>query len=394
MTLKTLIDIRETEIRAALIEEYEAIELHIIPRENHNEGALYLARVKKVEPKLNAAFLDLGGIDAFLPFRHARALKDVGSTKKISALVSEGQTLLVKVIAGGDAADGKLPLATANPMIAGRYALSGHLPGKAMLSQKIVDPERRAALSVLLDQVADGNALVLRTNAEAVDQALVLDEIRDLQALWKILRPEDGKIGMVLSSLDPLERALRDYAPHAVDEVLINDRVATLKAVKLADEKWPDLAGKITLYKETTPMLEAYGVAEKIDAALAGVIPLPSGGNLLIEETAAMTVIDVNSGAGRKGTSSEAMHLATNLEAVAAIAAEVRFQNLSGLITVDFIDMPGRAAQDKVLAALDQALQKDPLPVDRTGFNRFGLLSLRRKRRGKALKAMVRGDVK
>jgi len=233
---------------------------------------------------------------------------------------------------------------------------------------------------------------VLRTNAEAVSEDMVMDEVRDLQALWKIITPEDGKIGLVLSGLDRVEKVLRDYAPHNVDEILINDRVAWLKAKKLVEQKWPDLEGKIKLYDEETPLLEAFGVAEKIDAATSGVIPLPSGGNLFIEDTHAMTVIDVNSGTMQRGTSPEGVYLATNLEAAAAIARELRFQNLSGLITVDFIDLPSKAAQEKVLEALDAALARDPLPVERTGFNRFGLLSLRRKRRGKTLKKMLEGN--
>lgn len=392
MTLQTLIDMKDGEIRAALIENSEAVEVHVLSEAGEESGALYLARVKKVESKLNAAFLDLGRFDAFLPFRHARALKDAGPGKRISDLVREGETLLVKIIASGNEGDGKLPLATANPMVAGRYALSGHLPGKAMLSQKITDPQKKAALSALLDDVADGNSLVLRTNAEAVSEDMVMDEVRDLQALWKIITPEDGKIGLVLSGLDRVEKVLRDYAPHNVDEILINDQAACLKAKKLVEQKWPDLEGKIKLYDEETPLLEAFGVAEKIDAAISGVIPLPSGGNLFIEDTHAMTVIDVNSGTMQRGTSPEGVYLATNLEAAKAIAGELRFQNLSGLITVDFIDLPGKAAQEKVLEALDAALARDPLSVERTGFNRFGLLSLRRKRRGKTLKKMIAGD--
>ncbi|MCH8081133.1 MAG: ribonuclease E/G [Proteobacteria bacterium] len=389
MTLNTLIEVGETTIRCALVEDGEAVELHIIDVGDDRAGAIYLARVKKVEAKLNAAFLDLGGGEAFLPFRHARALKDQGQ-KNISRLVAEGQTLLVKLIAPEAQEDGKLPLATANPMIAGRYALSGHLPGKALLSQKIAGPEKRAALTALLDQVGDGNSLVIRTNAEAVPPARVADEVKTLQALWKALEAGDGKVGMVLSALDGVERALRDYAPHEVEEVLINHQVTYLKAAKLADEKWPDLKGKIRHYQEPAPLFEAFGVGMRIDAALSGVILLPSGGNLKIEETSAMTVIDVNSGAGRTGTSPEGVYLATNLEAAKAVARELRFQNISGLIVVDFIDMRSKADQEKVVAALDQGLARDPLPVERTGLNRFGLLSLRRKRRGSPLKAILR----
>jgi len=389
MALKTLIDVTDRAIRCAMLDGGEAVELHIIDKSENRTGAIYLARVKKVDAKLNAAFLDLGDREAFLPFRHARALRDVEG-KNISKLVTEGETLLVKLVAPEAEDDGKLPLASANPMVSGRYALSGHLPGKAMLARKIINEDKRAALSALLEEVSDGNSLVIRTNAEAVPGDLVAGEVKTLQALWKALEGGDGKPGMVLSALDAVEKALRDYAPHAVEEVLINDRVTYLKATKMVVAKWPDLEGKISLYDEATPLFEAYGVEERIEAALAGRIPLPSGGSLIIEDTTAMTVIDVNSGAGRSGTSPEGLYLATNLEAASAVARELRFQNISGLITVDFIDMKSKGDQEKVLAALDKGLAGEPLTVERTGLNRFGLLSLRRQRRGETLRKALK----
>ena len=123
---------------------------------------------------------------------------------------------------------------------------------------------------------------------------------------------------------------------------------------------------------------------------MEGVIPLPSGGNLKIEETSAMTVIDVNSGAGRKGTSLDTMHLETNLEAAKAAAREIRFQNIGGLITVDFIDMRKREDRDKVLHVLGDQLAKDHMATEHTPINRFGLLTIKRRRRGLALREAMK----
>ena len=225
-------------------------------------------------------------------------------------------------------------------------------------------------------------------------QLIDWDDVRDddvandvsvaVEAARKYANPDIEAVARLIASMDGL---------FEFDEYDTSYQQGWLtKAKKLVEQKWPDLEGKIKLYEEETPLLEAFGVAEKIDAAISGVIPLPSGGNLFIEETHAMTVIDVNSGTMQRGTSPEGVYLATNLEAAKAIAGELRFQNLSGLITVDFIDLPGKAAQEKVLEALDAALARDPLSVERTGFNRFGLLSLRRKRRGKTLKTMLEGN--
>ena len=376
MKTTLLIDASGGSVHAALLEDGKPVEYHIA---RPGEGALYRARVKTVEAKINAAFLDIGDEEVFLSLRDARGLKP--GSKSISELVREGETILVKLKSTSHE-DGKLAPVTASPMMVGRYALTGHLAGNTLLSQRLQD---RAKLQELLDEMEDGHSLIIRTNAEAAPERAVKNEIKNLQAIWKQADVK-GPPGIVMEALEPLERLLRDHAPQGVSEILVNDRLAMNRAQKLASKKWPDLDGKISLYDEAVPIMEAFGVTDKIDAALSGRIPLPSGGSIIIEKTAGMTVIDVNSGAARKGVSPETLYAATNLEAAHAIATETRFQNLAGLITVDFIDMKSKFDREKVLAALDKTLARDPMPIERTNINRFGILSIRRKRRGVTLK--------
>lgn len=387
MTLKTLIEASENTWRAAILEDDVAVSFRLIPKAGDASDQIFLARVKRVDPKINAAFLDLGEYgDAFLPYRQAKALKSKLSAN-ISGLVVEGEKILVKIVAAKTEHD-KLPLATANPMIAGRYALTGHLKGKAILARGISEGKEREALSGLLEEAHEGNALIIRSAAAAAPIELVKSEIEKQQSLWQSLEIKDQDPGIVFPGLKPLEWILRDFAPAGVDEILVEGPVAYLAAKKIADEKWPDLKGKIKRFDEGS-IMDAHGVEERLEEVTAGQAALPSGGNIKIEETSAMTVIDVNSGAGRKGTSPGALHLATNLEAAEVVVRELRFQNLFGLITVDFIDMRDLKDREKVTAVLREELKKDPMPVETTGINRFGLLSIKRARRGQTLKTLL-----
>lgn len=384
MTSKTLIDVTGKAVRAAILDDGVPVEFHVLPKDGDVTGPLYLARVRKVDNKLKAAFLDLGDREAFLPLRHAKALKD-GNPSTMNQIVHEGELVLVKIVSESPE-EGKLPIATANPMIAGRYALSGHLKGGALLARTIGEGEEKEALLDILDEMENGHSLIIRSNAAGSDPKQIRGEIESQQDLWKSLELKKDGPGIVLPALDPIEKALRDYAPSDAGEILVSDRAAFLKAEKIAQEKWPDLQGKIRLYSEATPIMEAFSVEDKLAASIDGFIPLPSGGNLKIEETSAMTVVDVNSGTGRKGTAPETLHLATNLEAAKAIAREIRFQNLGGLITVDFIDMRKHDDREKVLQVLGQELAKDHMATEHTPINRFGLLTIKRRRRGLSLK--------
>lgn len=387
MKIQTLIEAGEETYRAAILEDGEAVSFTVLAKAGDVTGPIYLARVKTVDAKINAAFLDLGPAgEAFLPYRQAKAVSQKLSAS-ISGFVHEGQKILVKITAPATEHD-KLPLATANPMIAGRYALSGHLKGKGVIARGVSDEEKRAALSALLEETQNGKALIIRSAATGVERALVEGEIRAQQTQWAELEGSDAKPGVVLEAPDPLERILRDYAPAGVDEILIDDKVTFLKAGKIAATKWPDLDGKVKFF-EDGPIMEALGIEERLDHVREGRVPLPSGGNITIEETAAMTVIDVNSGAARKGGAPGALHLVTNLEAATVIARELRFQNLFGLITVDFIDMKTEADREKVCETLKQALDRDTMAVEITGINRFGLLSIKRARRGQTLKSLL-----
>jgi len=291
-----LIEAREGAVRAALIENGEPVELHVFPK-NSREGAVYRARVTRVDAALSGAFLELGEGEAFLPFRRAKK----PGAKAISEAVHEGQMVRVELLAEPVEA-GKLPLA----------------------------------------------------------KALAFDA--------------KSPPGLEKTAPEPLEKALHLARPS--DKVLVDDRLAFLRAQKI-------LRNRVERYSDKPSLFDAYGVEDKIAEAKSGIVPLPSGGSLAIEGTKGAMVIDVNGGPAKP--------LDANLDAAKAIPAALRFQNIGGLIVVDFIDMKRAADRAKVLKALDAGLKRDPLPVERTDFNRFGQVGLKRARKGISLRARLKG---
>lgn len=292
-----LIEVKESGVHAAVIEDGVPAELHIL-KEDDCAGAVYRARVARIEKGANAAFLDLGSAEAFLPFRKARKLNRKART--IAEAVREGRLLLVRITAERGE-DGKL--VEAEP-------LEGAAP--------------------------------------------------------------KGKPGLVRGAPPPLERALERLA--AADEILIDERTAWLGARKIA----PELKDKLTYYGEALSLFEAYRVADAIEQARIGLIPLGRGANLTIEGTRAMTVIDVNGGA--------LAPLEANLKAAEALAHALRFQSIGGLVAVDFIDLALSSERAKLKDALEAALARDPAKPEFDGPNRFAIATIRRRYAGRPLR--------
>lgn len=292
-----LIEVKHGAVHAALTEDGVPAELHIL-EEGGREGAVYRGRVARIEKGANAAFLDLGGAEAFLPFRKAKRLNR--KARSISGAVREGRLLLVRITAERGE-DGKLPVAE---------PLAG--------------------------------------------------------------APVKGKPGLVRGAPPPLERALERLA--AAGEILIDERTAWLGARKIA----PEMKDRLTYYGEALPLFEAYRVADAIEHARAGLVPLGRGAHITVEATRAMTVIDVNGGA--------LAPLEADLKAAEAIAQALRFQSIGGLVAADFIDLASGAERAKLKRALAAALARDPAKPELDGPNRFAIATIRRRYTGRPLR--------
>ena len=346
------------------------------------EKALFWGRVNRVDHANDQAFIDIGMGTGVLPVRRAKHLAPKGTAPvAIKDCVHEGQHLLVQGVADAVLRDDKALTLTARPRLVGRYAIieAGNAGTALRINgSKSLSPQRLKSLTERLNACGlDTVTIILRSALQSVDDDYVLNEIKALIAplLENTLKP-----GLIWEE-DPLTAALRDCPGDAAR--LMMDQTTFSKTQKTIHQTYPDLAA-LPVDHDTTEPLEA--LEEAIDDALADTIALPSGGSICIEVTRALTAVDVNMGKTEKGQSAAEAKRITNMEAALALAHHLRFQNIGGLIVVDFINMTGKGAAKELTDLLDAVLSSDHVPVQRGGLSQFGLMELSRGRSGLSLK--------
>jgi ribonuclease G len=386
-----LISVSPGEARAALREDGRVVELQIErARSGPQPGDIYLARVSKLLPGANAAFLDIGdGAEAFLSGADARDKVAPGGkapkaadSNDITRLVTEGERLIVQIT--------QAPRGDKSAKVSTRLALAGHrlvfLPGGSAVtvSRRVTDPGERARLAAIGEAFAEGleGGLILRSAAEGAAPDALKAEAVTLARRWRdILQAAEAAAGPCALDREasPLRRILRDRAAAGIGRVLLDRRTALAEAKAYLDEHEPALARRLASEEAETPLFEAEGIEAEIEAALGPHVPLPDGGALTIETTHALTAIDVDSG-GRAGGDRDRVALETNLAAAAEAARQLRLRNIAGLIVIDFVNMRRREHRPRVLQALRDALARDPVAAEAGGFTRFGLVELVRRR--------------
>jgi len=352
------------------------------------EGGLYWGRVTGFDRASDMAFLDLGaGLVGVMNLRRAKALVS-GRVDAISDCLTEGQYLRVQVVSD-TAEQGKALAVTPRPRLVGRYALleltpTGTEPRPRVNISKDMPPQKTDRLrTLLLPLAADcGQTVILRTLAVLADDDAILAEASQLAAVAALTRDTPGLIW----APTPLTAALID-AP--MDHAVTIGGVALDQAAISAEitANYPDLAE--TLSFAGADLFEAEEINEAIDMALADRLDLPSGGWVSFHETPALTAVDVNMGYAFKGRIAAEAKRLVNMEAALAIMHQLRFQNIGGLIVVDFIDMTGRGAVADLMAVVDEAIAEDNLPTSRTNLSQFGMMELSRPRRGLSLRARL-----
>ena len=341
--------------------------------------AVYTARVTKVDTALDMAFLDLGGErTGMLNMQRAKQLVK-GQVGGISDCVHEGQKLLVQVLADPSVLEPhkSMPV-TAKPRMLGRYVVIETGAPRLHFS-KDLPPRTLKALTKRLEPLAVGVSIIVRTGAMDIDADAIEAEVKWLMSGLKA--SED--IGLEFS-YTPLEQAL--LASPEAGEIIIDNAAAYTDARALTYKRWPDLNDRLTQWHEKTPAFDSLGIEEEINEALADQINLPSGGWISIHETPTLTAIDVNVGSAMQGRRPQDAIVETNLEAALAVAHHLRFQDMGGLIVVDFINMSAKGAAGEMMKLLDKALKTDPVPVQHTGISTFGLVEFARKRKGLSLR--------
>ncbi|HID49596.1 MAG TPA: ribonuclease G, partial [Chromatiales bacterium] len=363
-------------------------------------GNVYKGRVMRVLPGMQAAFLDIGlERTAFL---HASDIvqspsdKSPGNeraTETIVELLREGQELLVQVVK--DPMGSKGARLTTQISIPSRYLV--YMPGAEHIgiSQKIEDEtERQRQRDIIVRHAAefDQGGYIVRTVAEGVDEEAILADMHFLQKLWATIK-ERSKTeqcpALIHEDLPLVMRTMRDLSGRDIEKVRIDSNETSQRVSRFAQKFIPELANCIEYYPGERPIFDLYGVDDEIHKALERKVQLKSGGYLIIDQTEAMTTIDVNTGAFVGHRNLEETIFKTNLEATQAIVRQLRLRNLGGIIILDFIDMSEPEHRRQVLRALEKNLERDHAKTHISEVSALGLVEMTRKRTRESLEHIL-----
>jgi ribonuclease G len=398
-TQDILINWTPHETRVAVVENGAVQELHLERAlERGLVGNVYLGKVARVLPGMQSAFIDIG-LDraAFLHVADLHNGKGEGSNGQapvpIERQVFEGQALTVQVVK--DAIGTKGARLSTQVSIAGRLLV--HLPQDNHLgiSQKIGSPELREQLRERLTRLAGksdeqyaGGGFILRTNAEEASDAALADDIAYLRKTWAGIRDRahTSAPGTLLhQDLTLAERVLRDLANDETANIRIDSKLQYEHLRAFGAAYTPGAVGKLQHYAGERPIFDLYNIDEEIRRALGRRVDLKSGGYLIIDQTEALTTVDVNTGGFVGARNFDDTIFKTNLEAAGAIARQLRLRNLGGIVIADFIDMTREDHQEAVLAEFRKQLARDRVRTTVSGFTQLGLVEMTRKRTRESL---------
>jgi ribonuclease G len=395
-----LINWAPQETRVAVIENGAVQELHLERAlERGLVGNIYLGKVARVLPGMQSAFVDIGLERA--AFLHVADLHTVilqGKRHEDQALppierqIFEGQSLVVQVI--------KDPIGTKGARLSTQVSIAGrmlvHLPqdDHIGISQKIGSPETREALRqrmvalVGAPEDGGGGGFILRTNAEDAGDTELGDDIRYLRKTWSLVRQRattQPAPSLLHQDLSLVERVLRDLVSERTQTVRIDSRMQFEALQSFATTYMPQVLTKLQHYRGERPIFDLFGIEEDLVRALGRRVELKSGGYLIIDQTEALTTVDVNTGGFVGARNFDDTIFKTNLEAAGAIARQLRLRNLGGIIIADFIDMTRDDHRQAVLAEFRKELGRDRTRTTVSGFSALGLVEMTRKRTRESL---------
>ncbi|MGO9425364.1 MAG: Rne/Rng family ribonuclease, partial [Steroidobacteraceae bacterium] len=388
--------VQEEELRVALVDGQKLYDLSIeIPSREQKKSNIYKGRITRVEPSLEAAFVDYGGQrHGFLPLKEVsreyfRSQPSNQGRLNIKDLLQEGQELIVQV--EKEERGNKGAALTTFISLAGRFlVLMPNNPRAGGVSRRIEGEDRdqmREAMNGL--QIPDGMGAIVRTAGVGRTTEELQWDLNNLKTAWDaIVQANDNRPApfLIFQESDAVTRGLRDYFSDDVGECLIDQPEAFQKAQEYMQRFMPpDAQRKLKLYQDPVPLFTRYQIESQIESAYSHKVILPSGGSLVIDHTEALVSIDINSARSTRGGDIEATARNTNLEAAEEIARQLRLRDIGGLIVIDFIDMESQANQRAVEDMLRDAVKMDRARIQLGRLSRFGLLELSRQRLRPAL---------
>jgi len=409
MSEEILINVTPRETRVAVIENgmLQEVQLERSSRRGY-VGNIYKGKVLRVMPGMQAAFVDIGLDRA--AFLHASDIQrnavvaevdgEAGAVPtqtptpvpSILELVRDGQEVVVQVVK--DPIGSKGARLTTQLSIPSRYLV--FLPESRVLgvSARIEDEAERQRLKTLMGSLVAGAAegYIVRTNAEGQSEQALAEDVAYLRRAWELVQSEvpGSRVGgCVYEDLSLPLRALRDRMHDEVEKVRVDSRETFDRIRAFAEQFLPELIERIEHYPGERPIFDLYGVEDEIQRALQKEVPLKSGGYLVIDQTEAMTTIDVNTGSFLGQRNLEETVYRTNLEAAQAAARQLRVRNLGGIIIIDFIDMTDAEHRRQVLRLLEKSLARDHAKTTVYDFSPLGLVEMTRKRTTESLERQL-----
>ena len=413
-----IINSEPLEKRVALLVDGR-LEKFEIERESDNRmvGGIYKGRIKNLDPGLKAAFVDIGYTkNAFLHYwdmlpaaadssvevvrvnrrRNQPERPAEPTVKDIPQLYPPGSEIVIQVTKGPIGTKG--PRTTTNLSLPGRYLILMPFSEGCGISRKIEDPLERKRLKQLINELTlpEGVGVIVRTAGEGKkaryfvrDLHILLKTWDDIQAKMKNLRSP----ACLYQEPDLVERTVRDFLTEDVDRVLIDSQDDFERTQKLVGQISKRSAGKIALYKDSIPIFERFNIERQIEQTGQRKVPLPSGGEIIIDETEALIAIDVNTGSHKnRGGDEKNVIYAVNLEAASEVARQIRLRNLGGLIIIDFIDMKERRHRNAIYEKMVELMSSDKAKNHILPISQLGIMQMTRQRQQESLSSNLYTD--
>ena len=413
MSKDLIISVSESEISIALLEDKQLVELNKEKRSvRFSVGDIYLGKVKKIMPGLNAAFINVGfEKDAFLhyldlgaqfrtlhryytqatqgkvkttPISRFRSEPDIDKDGKIADVLSAGQTVIVQVT--------KEPISTKGPRLASEISLAGRnlvlmpFADKVSVSSKIENNDERNRLKMLIQSIKPKNyGVIVRTVAEGKKVASLDAELRELINRWETamssVRRDVKSPRLLLGEMNRTTTILRDILSTDFTSIIADDEVIAGEVRNYIREIAPEKEKIVKVYKEHYPVFDHFGVSRQIKGLFGRTISFRGGSYLIIEHTEALHVIDVNSGnRSKSGSDQESNALSVNLEAAKEISRQLRLRDMGGIIVVDFIDMQSNENRQALFDRMKELMSTDRAKHNILPLSKFGLMQITRQR--------------
>ncbi|MCU0403041.1 MAG: Rne/Rng family ribonuclease [Chitinophagaceae bacterium] len=412
MNKELIINAAPQGVEIAFLEDKKLVELHKENAQNsYGVGDLYLGKVKKLMPGMNAAFVDVGSEkDGFLHYSdlspYVKSLlkftqqsiewkaeetydfsrftiePEIVKTGKVTEVLQGKPNILVQIL--------KEPISSKGPRLSceislpGRFVVLTPFNDVVAVSRKIHSSEERRRLQKIIDAIKKKNfGVIVRTAAEGKNTAELHDDLNQLHERWKLIQQNlknASAPAKILSEQDKTTSLLRDLLNADFNRIVVNDKSIFQDTKAYIQRVAPEKAEIVTFYQNGSPIFDSFGVTKQVKAAFGKTVSLNSGAYLVIEHTEALHVIDVNSGYKNAGATQEENSLQTNLEAAQEIARQLRLRDIGGIIVVDFIDMKLPENKKKLHEAMEEYMANDRARHSILPISKFGLMQITRQR--------------